>query len=153
MAGHTNGAIGLQVAHPDRTIVVGCGDGCYSLAGFELMTAVEHELPVIWIIFNDGEFKLIKIYQMTEYFESGLVDFRNPEFRRPCARVRRQRYSVSDEDEFEAAFKDALASGKPCVIDAKITRWRSHILVRSPRGTIAATIERIEERMRGADKP
>ena len=30
MAGHVNGAIGLKLAHPDRTVVVGCGDGCYS---------------------------------------------------------------------------------------------------------------------------
>ena len=153
MAGHTNGAIGLQVAHPDRTIVVGCGDGCYSLAGFELMTAVEHELPVIWIIFNDGEFKLIKIYQMTEYFESALVDFRNPDFAAHARACGANGYSVSDEHEFEAAFKDALASGKPCVIDAKITRWAIPHFSTSPRGTIAGIIERIEERMRGADKP
>jgi len=153
MAGHTNGAIGLQVAHPDRTIVVGCGDGCYSLSGFELMTAVEHELPVIWIIFNDGEFKLIKIYQMTEYFESGLVDFRNPDFAAHARACGANGYSVSNEDEFEAAFKDALASGKPFVIDAKITRWAIPHFSTSPRGTIAGIIERIEERMRGADKP
>ena len=150
MAGYTNGAIGLQVAHPDRTIVVGCGDGCYSLSGFELMTAVEHELPVIWIIFNDGEFKLIKIYQMTEFFESGLVDFRNPDFAAYARACGANGYSVSDEDEFEAAFKDALASGKPCVIDAKITRWAIPHFGTSPRGTIAGIVERIEERMRGA---
>ena len=153
MAGYTNGAIGLQVAHPERTIVVACGDGCYSLSGFELMTAVEHELPVIWIIFNDGEFKLIKIYQMTEYFESGLVDFRNPDFAAHARACGANGYGVSDEDEFEAAFKDALASGKPCVIDAKITRWAIPHFSTSPRGTIAGIIERIEERMRGADKP
>jgi acetolactate synthase I/II/III large subunit len=149
MAGYTNGAIGLQVAHPDRTIVVGCGDGCYSLSGFELMTAVEHELPVIWIIFNDGEFKLIKIYQMTEFFESGLVDFRNPDFAAYARACGANGYSVSDENEFEAAFKDALASGKPCVIDAKITRWAVPHFSTSPRGTIAGIVERIEERMRG----
>ena len=150
MAGYTNGAIGLQVAHPDRTIVVGCGDGCYSLSGFELMTAVEHELPVIWIIFNDREFKLIKIYQMTEFLESGLVDFRNPDFAAYARACGANGYSVSDEDEFEVAFKDALASGKPCVIDAKITRWAIPHFGTSPRGTIAGIVERIEERMRGA---
>ena len=29
MAGHVNGAIGVKLAHPDRAVVVGCGDGCY----------------------------------------------------------------------------------------------------------------------------
>jgi transposase InsO family protein len=42
MAGHVNGALGLKVAHPERTVVVGCGDGCYLLSGFELMTAVQY---------------------------------------------------------------------------------------------------------------
>lgn len=152
MAGHTNGAIGLQVAHPDRTIVVGCGDGCYSLSGFELMTAVEHDLPVIWIIFNDGEFKLIKIYQVTQYFESGLVNFRNPDFAAHAVACGANGYSVSDEDEFEAAFKDALASKKPCVIDARITRWAIPHASTSPLGAIKGFIETIEERMRAADK-
>src|SRR5438067_158083 len=114
------------------------------------MTAVEHELPVIWIIFNDREFKLIKIYQMTEFFESGLVDFRNPDFAAYARACGANGYSVSDEDEFEVAFKDALASGKPCVIDAKITRWAIPHFSTSPRGTLAGIVERIEERMRGA---
>jgi acetolactate synthase-1/2/3 large subunit len=74
----------LKVAHPERTIV-GCGDGCYSLSGFELMTAVENENPVIWVIFDDDifddeEFKLIKIYQLATYGESGPVEFQNPDF-------------------------------------------------------------------------
>ena len=149
MAGHTNGAIGLKAAHPDRTIVVGCGDGCYSLSGFELMTAVEHDLPVIWIIFNDSEFKLIKIYQVTEYGESGLVEFQNPDFAAYARACGANGYSVDSEDAFEAAFTDALASGKPSVIDAKITRWAIPHFATSPRGTIAGIVERIEQRLRG----
>ena len=149
MAAHTNGAIGLKAAHPDRTIVVGCGDGCYSLSGFELMTAVEHDLPVIWVIFNDREFKLIKIYQVSEYFDSGLVEFKNPDFAAYAKACGANGYSVHSEDEFEQAFADALASGRPCVIDAHITRWAIPHFSTSPKGTIAGIVERIEERFRG----
>ncbi len=80
MAGHVNGALGLKMAHPDRTVVVGCGDGCYLLGGFELMTAVQYDIPVIWVIFDDEEFKLIKVYQLATYLESALVEFPNPDF-------------------------------------------------------------------------
>jgi acetolactate synthase-1/2/3 large subunit len=149
MAGHTNGAIGVKAAHPERTVVVGCGDGCYSLSGFELMTAVEHQLPVIWIIFNDREFKLIKIYQVTEYFESGLVEFDNPDFAAHARACGANGYTVSSEAEFEEAFADALASGRPCVIDAHITRWAIPHFSTSPKGSIAGIVERIEERIRG----
>jgi acetolactate synthase-1/2/3 large subunit len=149
MAGHTNGAIGLKLAHPDRTIVVGCGDGCYSLSGFELMTAVEHDLPVIWIIFNDAQFKLIKIYQLSEFFESGLVEFENPDFAAYARSCGALGFSVRDEDEFESAFAEALASNRPCVIDAHITRWAVPHFSTSPKGTIAGIIERVEQRFRG----
>ena len=81
MAGNTNGALGVKLASPERTVVVGCGDGCYLMSGFELMTAVQYNLPVIWIIFNDREFKLIKLYELSAYRDSGLVDFDNPDYR------------------------------------------------------------------------
>src|SRR5262245_15386611 len=80
MAGHVNGALGLKMAHPERTVVVGCGDGCYLMSGFELMTAVQYQIPVIWVIFDDEEFKLIKIFQFATYLETALVEFANPDF-------------------------------------------------------------------------
>lgn len=149
MAGHTNGALGVKLANPDRTVIVGCGDGCYSLSGFELMTAVEHDIPVIWIIFNDGQFKLIKIYQLSEYFKTGLVEFENPDFAAYARACGALGFNVNDEDEFEAAFDEALAAGRPAVINASITRWAIPHYSTSPEGTIAGIVERIEQRLRG----
>lgn len=148
MAGHVNGAIGLKVAHPERTVVVGCGDGCYSLSGFELMTAVEHEIPVIWVIFDDQEFKLIKLFQLTSYGESGLVEFRNPDFAAYAHACGADGYRVETLEEFEKAFRAALTSGRPTVIDAKITRWAVPHYSPSPDGVIAGLVETIEARLR-----
>ena len=147
MAGHVNGAIGLKLAHPERTVVVGCGDGS-QLAGFELMTAVEHNIPVIWVIFNDGEFKLIKIYQETTYFESGLVEFQNPDFAAYARACGAEGYTAESLDEFEGAFGKALSSGRPAVINAHITRWAIPHYSPSPKGVIHGVIETIEERLR-----
>ncbi len=148
MAGHVNGALGLKVAHPDRTVVVGCGDGCYSLSGFELMTAVENDIPVIWVIFNDNEFKLIKLYQITTYGETGLVEFQNPDFADYARACRADGYRVETLDEFKDAFAAALVSGRPTVIDAKITRWAIPHYSPSPDGVIAGIVEMLEERFR-----
>ncbi|WP_328923878.1 thiamine pyrophosphate-binding protein [Streptomyces sp. NBC_00190] len=148
MAGHVNGAIGLKVAHPDRTVVVGCGDGCYSLSGFELMTAVEHEIPVIWVIFNDGEFKLIKLFQMVTYAESGLVEFQNPDFAAYARACGADGYRVETLGEFEEAFRAALASGRPTLIDARITRWAVPHYSPSPDGVIDGLVESLEARFR-----
>ncbi|ROO86052.1 acetolactate synthase-1/2/3 large subunit [Actinocorallia herbida] len=149
MAGHVNGAIGLKVAHPDRTVVVGCGDGCYSLSGFELMTAVEHDIPVIWVIFNDGEFKLIKLYQIATYLETALVEFDNPDFAAYARACGADGHRVETLDEFEDAFGKALASGRPTVIDARITRWAVPHYSPSPEGVIPGLVETLENRLRG----
>ena len=148
MAGNTNGALGVQVAHPDRTVVVGCGDGCYNLSGFELMTAVEHNLPVIWVIFDDAEFKLIKIYQLATYLDTGLVEFQNPDYAAYARACGADGYTAETLEEFEAAFDQALASGRPSIIDARITRWAIPHFSTSPDGTIAGVVDMVEERLR-----
>ncbi len=148
MAGHVNGAIGLKVAHPERTVVVGCGDGCYSLSGFELMTAVENEIPVIWVIFDDREFKLIKLFQLTTYGETGLVEFQNPDFAAYAQACGADGYRVETLEEFEKAFRTALTSGRPTVIDATITRWAVPHYSPSPDGVIAGLVETLEARLR-----
>jgi acetolactate synthase-1/2/3 large subunit len=148
MAGHVNGALGLKVAHPERTVVVGCGDGCYSLSGFELMTAVQYQIPVIWIIFDDEEFKLIKLYQLEAYHETGLVEFENPDFAAYARACGADGYRVDTLEDFEEAFRAAIASGRPTVIDAKITRWAVPHYSPSPDGVIAGLVEAIEARFR-----
>ena len=148
MAGHTNGALGVKLAQPDRTVVVGCGDGCYSLSGFELMTAVENDIPVIWVVFDDNQFKLIKLYQLSTYGRSALVEFQNPDFAAYARACGADGYAVDTEEEFEQAFAAALASGRPSVIDARITRWAVPHYSPSPDGVIDGLVEMIEERFR-----
>jgi acetolactate synthase-1/2/3 large subunit len=148
MAGHVNGALGLKMAHPERTVVVGCGDGCYLMSGFELMTAVQYQIPVIWIIFDDEEFKLIKLYQIAAYHETGLVEFANPDYAAYARACGADGYRVDSLGDFEDAFAAALRSGRPTIIDAKITRWAVPHYSPSPHGVIAGLVEAIEERFR-----
>jgi acetolactate synthase-1/2/3 large subunit len=147
MAGHVNGALGLKLAHPERTVVVGCGDGCYSLSGFELMTAVQYQIPVIWVVFDDEEFKLIKLYQLEAYHETGLVEFTNPDLAAYARACGADGYLVDTLEDFEQAFGAALASNRPAVIDAKITRWAVPHYSPSPDGVIAGLVEALEERL------
>jgi acetolactate synthase I/II/III large subunit len=150
MAWATNGALGTKIAFPDRPVIVGCGDGCYQLSGFELLTAVRYNLPVIWIIFADGEFKLIKLYQLEAFHESGLIDFPNPDYVGYAKACGAQGFRVESLVEFEAAFRTALASGKPTLIDASITRLAMPHYSTNPAGILAAIEESIEKKLAGA---
>ena len=147
MAWAVNGALGLKRAHPDRHVIVGCGDGGYLLSGFELLTAVQYDIPVIWIIFNDGEFKLIKLFQLATFHESALVEFENPDYVAYAKACGAQGYRVESRDEFEQAFTKALASGKPALIDASITRLAVPHYSPNPAGMLAAIEEALAKRL------
>jgi acetolactate synthase I/II/III large subunit len=149
MAAHTNAAIGLKAAQPHRTVVVGCGDGCYAMSGFELMTAVENDLPVIWVVFNDAEFKLVKLYQLANYAHSGLVELTPPDFAAYARACGADGYRVDNIEAFSDAYAAALASGRPTVIDATITRWALPHYSSSPKGVLHGAWETLEERLRG----
>src|SRR5262245_40267546 len=111
------------------------------------MTAVQYNIPVIWIIFNDGEFKLIKIFQLSTYHESGLVEFTNPDFVTYAKACGAEGYRVETLAEFEAAFTAALASGKPTLIDAAITRFAIPHYSPNPGGVFAAIEEALARRL------
>jgi acetolactate synthase I/II/III large subunit len=149
MAWAVNGALGTKMAFPDRPVIVGCGDGCYLLSGFELMTAVRYNLPVIWIIFHDGEYKLIKLYQIEAFHETGLVDFDNPDYVAYAKACGAQGFRANSLSEFEAAFRAALESGKPTLIDASITRLAIPHYSTNPAGLLAAIEEAVETKLEG----
>jgi acetolactate synthase-1/2/3 large subunit len=48
------GAIGAQLGETRGRTVVLCGDGAFLMQGMELHTAVEHRLPVLFVVFNNG---------------------------------------------------------------------------------------------------
>jgi acetolactate synthase-1/2/3 large subunit len=120
MASHTNGAIGVKCAHPDRVVVSGSGDGCYQMAGFELMTAVQYDIPVIWVIFNNGEFNVIKKFLINMYGKHAFMQFDNPDFVAYAKACGADGYRVQKLEEFEPAFRKALASGRPTLIDVHV---------------------------------
>ncbi|MEL7586393.1 MAG: thiamine pyrophosphate-binding protein [Prolixibacteraceae bacterium] len=120
MAANVNAAIGIKYANPGRPVIVACGDGDYQMAGFELMTAVENNVPVIWIILNNGEFNIIKMFQLRSKNKEVFNRFLNPDFVLYAQACGAKGYRVEKLEDFEPAFSEALASGKPALIDVVI---------------------------------
>ncbi|MBI3288313.1 MAG: hypothetical protein HYZ74_02205, partial [Elusimicrobia bacterium] len=48
------GSIGGKLARPASTVVALVGDAAFAMNGMEVHAAVEHELPVIWVVINNG---------------------------------------------------------------------------------------------------
>ena len=54
------GAIGAQLAHPDRVVAAICGDGCFAMNAFEIATAVAERLPIRVFVFNDERLGMVE---------------------------------------------------------------------------------------------
>lgn len=120
MASHTNGCIGIKCANPDKVVIAGVGDGCYQMAGFELMTAVQYDIPVIWIIFNNNEFNIIKKFLLNMYNDEAFMTFDNPDFLKYAEACGAKAWHVEKLDEFVPALQEAIKLNKPCIIDVVV---------------------------------
>lgn len=120
MASHTNGAIGVKCASPEKTVISACGDGCYLMAGFELLTAVQNNIPVVWVIFDNGEFNIIKKFLLNMFNDYAYMDFMNPDYVKYAEACGATGYRVEKAEELKPTLEKAIALGKPVLVDVAI---------------------------------
>lgn len=120
MASHTNGCIGVKCANPDKVVISGSGDGCYLMAGFELLTAVQNNIPVVWVIFDNGEFNVIKRFLLNMFNDYAYMDFMNPDYVAFAKACGAEGFRVENAGDLESTIKKAIALNKPVLIDAVI---------------------------------
>lgn len=120
MASHVNGAIGVKCAYPEKTVISACGDGGYLMGGFELLTAVQYNIPVIWIIFNNGEFNIIKNFLLMLYGEAPMMSFKNPDYVNYARSCGTEGFRIEKLEDFADVFNRALRLNKPVLIDVVV---------------------------------
>jgi acetolactate synthase-1/2/3 large subunit len=117
-------SLGVQLARPEKVVCV-TGDGGigYHLADIE--TAVRLRLPVIIVILNNGG--LIFEYHEQKYRHQGRVipeanDFTDADYSAVARGLGAEGVRVRTRPEFERAFKVAIESDRPTVIDVIVDR-------------------------------
>jgi len=120
MASNVNGAIGVKAANPERTVVAGVGDGAYLMAGFEFMTAVQYRIPVVWVIFNNGGFNVIKQFQEKHFGDHAFTEFPSPDYVAYARACGGRGYRVEHLDHFAPTFTEAIQSREPVLIDVEL---------------------------------
>jgi acetolactate synthase I/II/III large subunit len=113
--------VAAKALHPGREVITFAGDGDFMMHGQEFATAIQHDLPFIVIILNNGTYGTIRMHQEREY--PGRVsgtDLRNPDFAAYARAFGGHGETVSVTEEFAPAFKRARESGKPAIIEVKL---------------------------------
>jgi acetolactate synthase I/II/III large subunit len=114
-------AVAMKRLMPERTVVAFCGDGDFMMTGQEFATAVQHELPIVVIVVDNGMYGTIRMHQ--ERYHPGRViatTLRNPDFAAYAKAFGGVGFTVEKTADFAAAFKAAQASGKPAIIHVKV---------------------------------
>ncbi len=111
-------AVSAALEHPDRTVVCFTGDGCLQMTIQEFGTAVQHGANVIVIVANNGMYGTIRMHQEKHYPKrtSG-TDLVNPDFAALARAYGGHGETVTETDQFSAAFARAKASGRPAIIE------------------------------------
>ena len=126
--GPTNGAmgygvpaaIGAAITHPERTVICFVGDGGALMTGQEIATAFHHGAAPIILVFNNGMYGTIRMYQERTY--PGRVSgtaLTNPEFSRFIESFGGHGEVVERTEDLVPAFRRAKASGKPAIIEVR----------------------------------
>ena len=127
--GPTNGAmgygvpaaIGAKIAHPARQVVCFVGDGGFLMTGQELATAFHHGVAPIVLVFNNQMYGTIRMYQERTYpFHVSGTALTNPDFAKFIEAFGGHGEVVSETAEFAPAFRRAVASGRPAVIELRM---------------------------------
>lgn len=114
-------AVAAKAVHPNQAVVAFAGDGCFMMTAQEFMTAVQHDLPIIVIIANNGMYGTIRMHQEREH--PGRVsgtELQNPDFAALARAYGGYGAKVARTEDFAAAFDEAMASGKPSIIELTI---------------------------------
>ena len=126
--GPTNGAmgygvpagVGAAIALPGRQVVVFVGDGGMLMTGTEIATAFHHGVAPILLVFNNAMYGTIRMYQERTY--PGRVSgtaLTNPDFARMMESFGGHGEVVETSESFGPAFRRAVASGKPALIELR----------------------------------
>jgi len=109
--------IGGKVACPDRPAMAVCGDGDFQMHGMEVMTAVSHRIPVVWLVLQNDALAMIRDIQTMTYKGRYVAsEFTAPDFVILAESFGALGLRAEQPGEVEAAVRTAFASGRPAVV-------------------------------------
>jgi acetolactate synthase-1/2/3 large subunit len=110
-------AIMAKRQKPGSTSIVIAGDGDFLMNGQEFATAVQHDIPVIVLVIDNGMYGTIRMHQERDYpGRVSATKLKNPDFAAYAVAFGGHGETVRKTGEFAPAFQRAVASGKPAIL-------------------------------------
>ena len=123
------GALGAKLAAPDRPVIAIAGDGCFTMVPHVLCTAVEYNIAVVWVIWNNFGWVSIRDIQLgmfggrehgTMFHEGPNKTPYNPDFAMMARSCGVEAITVTKSEDFKGALEHAIKANKPFVLDVHV---------------------------------
>ena len=116
-------ALGVKAANPDKAVISVAGDGGFMFGVQELATAVQHNIGVVIVLFNNNAFGNVRRDQ-EERFHGRLIgsDLTNPDFMKLAESFGVSGCRANNPDGLKKALEEALGKDAPCLIEVPIEK-------------------------------
>ncbi|WP_370224544.1 thiamine pyrophosphate-binding protein [Cytobacillus sp.] len=109
-------AIGAQMGCKDRQVVLLAGDGGFMVNVGEMATAVQEDLPLIVILFDDAGYGVLRNIQDAAYGRQVAVDLVSPDFVLLAQSMGFASAKIGSSEEFASELEKAMDRRKPSMI-------------------------------------
>lgn len=116
--------LGTKLAAPDKKVITLVGDGGFGANPTVMATAVEQNIPVVWVVMNNSAFGTIAGLEAAHYSHTFGTVFKKPDgssYNPNWAEVAKaygiKSKKITSADEFKGAFQEALDSNEPYLLD------------------------------------
>jgi acetolactate synthase-1/2/3 large subunit len=136
-------AIGAQVARPEARVMNMAGDGSFQMTMQDLATCNNYDIPVVNVIFDDASLGNVRMWQALffekRYSQTDLNN--NPDFVKLAEAYGAYGKRVEKPGEIKETIEEALASGKPAIVDIPIDRDEPVFPMVPPGGVLGKMLE------------
>ncbi|MEO8719104.1 MAG: thiamine pyrophosphate-binding protein [Burkholderiales bacterium] len=126
--------LGAQLAAPDRPCISVCGDGGFSMTPYVVATAMEYDLPCIWLVWNNFSWAAIRDIQVgmfggrehgTAFYQGGQQGQKqgkryNPDFAAWARAGGADGVTITKSADLSGALQQAIRNRRPCVLDVHV---------------------------------
>ena len=113
--------LGVKLACPERPVVSLMGDGGFGMTVSEIGTAVQNRIDTVCVVMNNGCWGAEKAYQR-DFFGGRYIgaDVPNPPYDELARLYGAAGFRVEKAAELDAMLREALACGRPAIVDVAI---------------------------------
>jgi acetolactate synthase-1/2/3 large subunit len=120
--------VGASLARGGGRALALIGDGSFVMGGTAVATAVEQDLPLVWVVLNNRSLQIERELMQRLYGRTAFCDYRltrtgelwNPDFCKWADAMGARATKVTRAAEFAPALRRALEVGAPHVIDVDV---------------------------------